>query len=510
MNNRGVFAGTASVCAKILIAVAALGICIREAKAADSIALNLEGSVRMALDRNLGYERVHESIGLSESDVRSARSRFIPQADVFADYTNERNEDLNERTQISSAGVGVTENLVTGASISADVATVWRDENDANVSTGGHDFFTSADVAVRQPLLRGGFVKIATAPLVNARRSLTIDQMDLNLDAQQLVVEVYSGYYGLVKEELIKGTREIELEIAERALKNATMRKGLGDASGLDVSQAQLRVSQSQDSLESQMSRLESSRDSFRVLLHIDQNRDIILDDDTEITTEDIDNLVSGEASTSLMKSFHPRIFEQKQMVATALDKRLEIEQARLRSETSRLNEQVAHNGKGPSLDVVAQFNLDDSGSRYERSFYLRRPRYLYGLEFSYPIGNISEREAYTSARISRRLNEINEAQIEESIVREVRDRVRQVKLTERRVHLLMAGLEVAAFAYNGNRIRYEAGDIDFRLFSDAQRDLIDQLIDFFSVLMDYEIELVRLDKATGQLDIGRWVPEQE
>jgi len=496
------------VCLLRIVSSTVLVVAVCGASAAESIVLDLEGSIRMALDHNLGYERARESLALSESSLRSARAAFVPRAEVVAGHEHEDDARNDSSNDDSYAGVGVTENFVTGGSVSAGVETHRYEAHDTGVQPYGADYVTSAQLSVRQPLLRGGFVTVATAPLVRAQRNLTIDQMSLDLEAQQLVVDVYSGYYQLVKAELIKGVRDIELEIAERSLRDARVRKGLGDVAGIDIYQAQLRVSQAQDALASQTATVESVRDSFRVLLHLDQDTEIVLDEDTQITTEEIEEIASGAGAASLIEEFEPRETDIESAIAMALERRHELKQVRLQLENSELSEVVARDEKGPTLDLVATFNLYDTGSDYADSLGLRSPRSLLGVEFSYPIGNISEHEAYARARISRRLNEINEAQLRESIVRDVRSRLRQVQLTERRVHLLIEALEVAARTYNGRKILYDAGEVDFRLFSDAQKDLIDQLIHFFSVLMDYKTELVRLDKATGQLDIGKWMTQ--
>jgi len=479
---------------------------VRSGHADTAVTLDLGGSVRIALERNLGYEAARESLLLSESSLRSARGMFIPRADVTAGYTGERDERQDSSNEDTAGGVGLTENLVTGGSISAQIESHRYEARDAGVRPYGADFVTSAGISISQPLLRGGLMKVATAPLVTSERSLTIAQMSLDLDAQQLIVNVYAGYYGLVKAELINGVREIELEIAERALRDAQIRKDLGDIAGKELFEAQLRVSQAKDNLTRQMAELEDMHDSFRVLLHLEQDTEIMLDEDTEISTDEIDQIAAGGGAVSLMEDFTARKIDPEVALATALEERLELKQANLRLQNSELDEVVARNAKGPSLDVTANFNIYDTGEEYPHSLGLRDPRTLWGVQFSYPIGNISERESYQRARISRRVSEINVARLAENITQEVRSRVRQVQRTERSLHLVVEGLEFAARTYNGNKILYDAGELVFRNFSDSQKDLISQLINFFSARMDYEIELVRLDKATGRLDVSQWL----
>jgi outer membrane protein TolC len=365
----------------------------------------------------------------------------------------------------------VRQELPTGAQLSVGVDLLRESGDDF---AGGTSYEGGAQISLRQPLMRGGRIYVATAPIRDAEYTVGILESRLRAQILQVIADTKQAYYNtILAERLIQVSeqaiaRDHELIEASEALFRA------GRASQRDIVSAQIQLS---DDL-SDLAARQAERDVAQLVL-----RDVL-------GLEIGEYLKPADATVP----FEPVALRLDDWIERALANRPEIQEILYRLDQNELAVRVAGNAVLPKLDAIGVFRRHDFDSSSRQVWGFDSQRWLAGVEFEIPFGNVAARERLSAlelqhARIGREL--ANQQRLIELEVRNedvsLRENLAELEAQTDKVEQARSKLDIA-------QVRYQRGIADNLDVTDAQQDLVDAESDLLAAVVDYTNGLARLE----------------
>jgi outer membrane protein TolC len=122
------------------------------------------------------------------------------------------------------------------------------------------------------------------------------------------------------------------------------------------------------------------------------------------------------------------------------------------------------------------------------------------GVVFEWPLEGSAARGARNRAELEERRLRLQERNIENQVLVEVREAVRAIKTNEKRIEATRRARILAQEQLEGEMVRREQGlSTTFRVL-DVQEDLAVARTNELKALIDYNLSLHRLDQVTGTL----------
>ncbi len=284
-----------------------------------------------------------------------------------------------------AASTSLSKTFATGTKVSLEGTTRLDD------SSSDADRFAStrAGLSITQSLLKGGRISANLASLRQARLDTLSTEYQLRGFAEALVARVESAYwnYALTQRQIDIYTESLAL--AEQQLAETQARIHVGKTAELDLSAAEAEVAARQTGLINARSALDKTRIQFQALLNSPGTkafeRNLVLLDPLTMPTNLPDNV-----------SDH---------VTLAMRLRPDLNETRLAIQRGSLDVIKTRNGLLPRLDLFV--SLGSSG--YADSFQPSARRVdgdfhdtTAGLEFAIPLGNKTARAQHQRATLSR------------------------------------------------------------------------------------------------------------
>ena len=160
----------------------------------------------------------------------------------------------------------------------------------------------------------------------------------------------------------------------------------------------------------------------------------------------------------------------------------------------------VAKNALLPTVDLTGSFGLNGLGEDYQEALDNVNTDYKdwsVGIEVSVPWGG-GDRAKYDQRKLEKAQALIDFKRLEQNIILEVRDKVREVDIQYRQVLACELSKDKEIQNYKAQRERYAAGQVSTHDMLDYQDKLAQAELDYIKALIDYNIALINFDKAEG------------
>ena len=303
-----------------------------------------------------------------------------------------------------------------------------------------------------------------------------------------IIYEVTRGFYTLYQ-----ATREVEiteekLKNAEEAYRIAEIKAQNGRIPEVDVLITKVDLARSQAFVSESKNNLEREKDSFKQLIGLPLEEEIQIVADLQYETF---------------------IIDMDRAIQSALDNRLELNEAKLDIELQKIQLDRAERFselKGnisAYYDVTGLSTIESNSSRdlFESSFdnfVDRRPNRGVTFSISYPISDWGRGSALEQ-REKAILNdyELNLENTRKEIVREVRDVVRSVEEAKNRLSIHEQNQQVSEMTYEISRKRFENGDINSQELALEQERLAESQIAFLDAFITYQLQVADLKRKT-------------
>src|SRR5262245_24673613 len=238
----------------------------------------LEESIRLALEHNLKLQISALDRDVAEREVPARRAFFHPTPGARMLVSRARSHDplsveddgaivqetgsFTNRQEV--AQVTVSQQLPTGALLTVGMDGV-RDSGD---QFNGNDLIQSgAQIELRQPLLRGGRIYVATAPIHDAEYTLGIFESRLRAQVLLVTADAKQAYYNTILAERLIQVSEQAIGRDHRLIEASEALYRAGRASQRDIVSAQIQLSDDLSDLAQRRASLDVAQLALRDVL---------------------------------------------------------------------------------------------------------------------------------------------------------------------------------------------------------------------------------------------------
>ncbi|MEX2382634.1 MAG: TolC family protein [Opitutales bacterium] len=425
--------------------------------------LSIHDAIRSALENNLQLQVEDLSPSIAIEGLRQARSEFDPVFSIEGSYEEiERRQNTIEflstgqvvpgrifEEQSALLRTGVAKRTALGTTFDLHTR-VRRVENsvlrESPTAIFRPEYETFAGIQVTQPLLQGFGPDANLAGVRAARLGLSIAEAEREITVVNAVSEVVNVYYDMVfgQEDLL--VKRESLDVANELLRENLRRLELGRMAPIDVAEARVRVSETEEELIRAEDFLRERELMLRRLIY----------DRTDWRSEDRLRVVVDLPELIVVPEDTKFLFDG------ALDLRPDYRLALREYSRERLREDFSTNQALPQLDLRFSYGFSglDGGfdTSYDRVIAGREPQWAAGFIFSIPIGNREGRARISSARKMRRQAELEIQRIEHDIAIDLQNSVARLVAIDQRLRTSRESLRLAEEALRLEEGRLEAG----------------------------------------------------
>ena len=415
-------------------------------------------------------------------DLAQAERRFVPELS-FGTLSVEQTADLGEDARFYrlAAGPGMLLRLPTGGEI--DVSPAWSvflDESGQTLSDGA-----GVRLRLRQPLLRGGGLKVGTAPVRLARIAEAGNVLGFEAAIMDVVTTVIYGYRALIEAER---RMAIDQGALDRTRAMLTVNRALIDTGRMAdtaIAETEAEVARRDLALIRSRDRRDNAIRDLNVMLNLDGGSRVI---PTESATLDqVPRPPELEVALALARSGHTG-----------------YRRALLDVERAAIGVTLADNDLLWDVSLIADVERHqgrargDPGAALVRD--LTRP-FTIGVALSIPVGDAdakARRRARLAARTAARQAEHALASTVREMETDVQNGVRAVRVGRREVELAERALELAAAKLEVEQQKLRLGrSTNFRV-TQFQADFVQAQVSEVNARIGYLNALAALDRTVG------------
>ncbi len=326
-----------------------------------------------------------------------------------------------------------------------------------------------AGLAIRQPLLRDGWIDQARMVLKVNKEALRITELGVEYLAADVVNQVQQAYYELL---FARADEEVQRRLRES---RAALRAGVGR----QVRGGMLTLSD-EELAASQLAAAEAAWIRARQEVALAEN--VLRTLMGEVFTNEVGRpLVPVETLRAI-----PEEVDLAASWRRGLESRADLGQLRHDLQRADIDLKYRRNQMFPSLDVVAGYGRRGASTEqvippaqpnassvpaFRQLGLGENPSDFVGMVFSVPLGRVGERKQYQASRWVRMQADLMVRQREELVLREIQDAAQRVEFSWERVGAAARAAEAAEAVVRAEGVRLEAGESTVLAVLQLQRD---------------------------------------
>jgi outer membrane protein TolC len=439
--------------------------------AAQSAPLTLRQAVAEALAASPALRAPEDSRTLAGIRQRQAAGRFgLKLTPTFQTASDPNGQGTRWM------GVAATKRLATGTTLQLNANSYQFGDGASQLRDAGYTFGFS------QPLLRG-WTSVASADVIQARRSSETASRAYADERQRLVVSVADAYFSVVRAQRLVEASERALGRARQLRTASDARSKVGLATELDVLRAELLASQSEAALVAQQEMQESAVDTLSSLIGRRSGSDVQLAD-------------AGGSDVA-----GPALEVVERFVQTAIESRLEVRESRDRIGDARRTESVARWNLLPPVNLDVSYTKRGLGSSAAYGFNQMMNGWHGGISTSYALDRSDERAAAATAAVSVRAAERDSQDTERRVADEVRRAYRAWTRTLTTLEIQTKAVSLAERQLRLAQLRYERGVAGNFDVVDAENNLFQAQSALIGAQVERALAGLTLRRVSGTLD---------
>lgn len=427
---------------------------------------------------------------LSADDIKIAQSAFEPT--FTAEYDLEDSTEQAASTLLGATtsynrdinlNAGVNGKFITGTEYEFDFNNERYKSNSSFQSINPY-YLAEPKIVITQPLFKGCGVAVNSADITIASNNKIRSDFsftDTVMDTITKTKNIYFGYaYFLEKYQIDK----LALERAESLLEINKARYAKGMVSSVDLLETEADCALKRKNLIAAESLLRKAEDELKFITN--------LVDDPEVWNAKIELLDKID-----LQKVEPEI---RKAINDAFSNRPDYKSAQLDLKNRDIKVMVAKNNLLPTVDLVGSFGLNGLDKSYQKALEqigMDKKTWGIGLQFSLPWGT-GDRAKLDQRKLEKAQALLEFKRLEQKIVLDVRDKVRDVDIQLQQVEVSKIYKEKETENYLAQKERYFAGQVSTHDMLDYQNKLSQAELDFIKSLTDYNISLAKLDKSEG------------
>lgn len=466
------------------------------AKPARVLPVSLREAVALSMNHNLDIEVARYQPWIEDQNVLAALGTWdhvLYAQGSGSEATSVGFSQLSGATRLESdfftTTLGIRKVLPFGASYDLSYSFDRSSSNNAFLLINPR-WTQTAGLSVALPVLKGGSTAANTATLVVARngRDISVDQFEKSLtDSVFAVIVAYADLAFAIENKKVK---EQSLEVARRLLDDNRRKFERGVVARIDVTQADAGVAAREEEIITAEAAIQNAADRLKRLV------------DPAMLREEV-TLVPVDRPKALESVIDERSAVEKAM-EEALGRRPEIAQVRRQIASQDVVIARAGNDLLPRLDLTGRASVNGTDDEYGGAGHLASTGdardLTAGIVFEIPLERSAARGNFTRAGLEKRRLLLQERNVQNQILVEIREAVRGVRTNELRIEATRRTRLLAQEQLDGELTRREQGlSTTFRVL-DVQEDLILAQTNELKAKLDYHLARHRLRQVTGTL----------
>jgi len=479
-----------------------------ESAVAPGVSLSLEEVLKAALERNLDIAVSRVDPKISDTRVESAQAVFDPSISssaVVGEDNSPQADRLSGQFVTSSKNktfaAAYLDPLKIGSTFQFEVSTNRHLPGDP-----GPTYFTQALATYTQPFLRNFGAEVNRTGIVIAQNNQRISKSRFRQTVMDTLASAEKAYWDLNFAILDLKTNEASLQLARDFLAQTQVKVRVGTLPPIEITQAQAGVADREEAVIVAGNAIRTAEDNLRQLINVPSDSPLW---DQSILPSDTPQVLE-------------KLVDEKEAVKTAMERRPELEQARLDLASRDADLGFRRNQRLYRLDLVATygasglsgaFNIRDpitglpigfTSSGVGESFdeVARRGSSIWSaeLQLGIPLGNRAADAAYAAAHLNQDQSRLSVQRLEQQVRVEVRDAVRQLETNLKRVRAAQANTKLQHEKLEAEQKKYQNGlSTTFQVLQ-FQTDLTSAESRENRAVVDYNKSLVDLDRTLGIL----------
>ncbi|MBL9199862.1 MAG: TolC family protein [Opitutaceae bacterium] len=441
--------------------------------------LTLRQAIELALFHNRALAKAGLDREVQRYDLRVAQDEFAP--DLTLNSTVRHNPvstpSSETTTRTGSASAVVSQRLPTGAR----VALSWDNTATDRTAATNKVYDSSVFVSLDQPLLRGGGFAANLANLRIARLAEQSNVLEFKRGVIATVTNVVLAYRFLLQAQRSVDVSETALTRAREQLRVNRALVSSGILPPVEIIQTEADIATREFNLLNAQSARDSAR--FALVKLIDTSRD--------------ENFVASDVID--VPAFALDLETCRRL---AFENRPDYRQALQGKSITDLSADVARNNKLWSLNLNSRYRLAGTAPRYaeslDRTLNRANEDWNVGLALSVPFGDLTRQQGYLRARSRADKAALDVAEITDNIELEVRDALRTIELSRKRVEVSAVARELAERKLEIERGRLQAGRTTNFAIITFQNDLVNARLNEIGAQIAYLNALTLLEQTLG------------
>lgn len=426
--------------------------------------LTLTQSINYALDNNRKFQVSQKDVELANEKVKEARAAFLPQLMLDTGYTF--NGKLS-KIVLDGDFLANLEDLLP-ENLSLDEEVNGTDTEPIEFELGvKHSLHGQAQTTY--PLFTWGKIgntyRQAVLGKRGAERALEAVQLDVELKVRQ-------AFFGLLLVEAFVDVAEQSLAQVEKRYKLAQEQKTAGTTTQLEVIRANVQVVNARSQLIQTRNQHKLAEENLKLTLGLPLDKPV-----------SINGVLRAEVKSVNID----------QAIATALERRPEIQQVRIQEQIGEKQVKVAKAGNKPTLSAFGKYTFNRSEHQpFNASWSV-------GLMSRFPIfDGFATRAKVNQARINLDQIRTNKDQLLDSIKLEVKSAVFDLEATQELIEVQEGIVEQAAEGLRIANVQHEAGLITGVELTDVEFSHTQARGNRLQAIHDYIIAVSRMERAIG------------
>jgi outer membrane protein TolC len=349
-------------------------------------------------------------------------------------------------------------------------------------------YTTEAILRASQPLLRDFGSAVTKTQIFIAQNNLTISKEDFRRQVIVITSRVQQAYWDLVFRRQDLEVQKQQLVLLQQLLDQIRKQVSVGTLAPLDVLQAETNIARTEERILLVENALRTAEDRLKRVMNF--------------------SLTGERADIALVPADPPAYtdpaLEQDEQIRQALEQRADLIQAKLVLENQHISLVFDKNQALPTLDLEASLRVNGIDNRFGGSFGEIEPTKRYGwgvgLVFSYPLQNRQAQSRVQQSQLAIRQQMVRIKDLEENIMAEVRNAVRDVLTNAQRVQASRISNRLAQKQLEAEEKKLQVGLATVFTTLQFQDVLSQQRSNEINAITEYLKALVRLEESKNTL----------
>jgi outer membrane protein len=460
-----------------------------------NVRLPLQEIIHRAVANNLDIKVSGYQPAIDETRVIEAQARFDP---TFFDNLQYQRQDTQSGFGFSSSNgriiqsqTGVRQNMESGGQAELRYETSWTEPFRPNFGAPRQFWNNQLVMEVTQPLLQNFGNEINRARIVINRYNQRISLLEFRKQVETSLSEVERTYWQLVDAEQ---SVKVDENLLQRTIDTAEiLQKRMGqDVTRVQLSQANSRIERRRAILIRAKAKVRDLSDHLKRLMN-----------DPGMPVSGALLILPQDAPSIL-----PLDFKQDELIATALENRLELGEQQLRIDSAVVAEAVARNNLLPQLNMVGSMGIQGLQNNVSQAIREQRDwsslNYTVGFQLQIPIGNREARAIHTRSVRQRQQALVAYQNLIAQIAESVTSAVREVDTTWQEMVATRQARFAAYDALLAIEQREAGGEaltpnfVDLKL--NTQEQVAEAELAMVTATSNYNIAISQLELAKGTL----------